>query len=113
MQDDEGNIVPVTIKPFDGHTGSGDSTNYEIIWGDGYNNKDWVYYGGYFYYTDKLPPDTPTSELIESVTSRNDEYHFRLDVSAQLIQAEPEQAIIDAWGVVITEDGVQPAPQNP
>lgn len=112
--DDEGNqvIAPEKVlSPTDLATTEFDD-DYTIVWGD---KSNWRYYQGYFYYLSPLEPGGETPVLITSVTpeEREEDYQFRFDVSAQLIQAEPEDAVKNAWGVVITEEGVSEAPQNP
>lgn len=85
------------------------------------NPTKWVKYGDYWYYTEPVAPKGRTEDLFTSVEPLSVDaigeaykgLHFRYDVSAQLIQAEPEDAVKNAWGVVITEEGVSEAPQNP
>lgn len=81
------------------------------------NPTKWVKYGDYWYYTEPVAPKGRTEDLFTSVEPLSvdvigEEYkglHFRFDVSAQLIQAEPSDAVEEAWGVTISESGVSAA----
>lgn len=112
--DDEGNrvIAPEDVLSPTNLTTTEFGDDYTIDWD---NTSNWRYYQGYFYYLSPLEPGGKTPVLITSVTPKDsaENYQFRFDVSAQLIQAEPEDAVKNAWGVVITEEGVSEAPQNP
>lgn len=85
------------------------------------NPTKWVKYGDYWYYTEPVEAGEFTDILFTSVKPKSsaelgEKYkglHFRYDVSAQLIQAEPEDAVKNAWGVTIDENGVHPVTQNP
>ncbi len=76
--------------------------------------KNWVPYGGYYYYT--LPVaagDSPAVNLAESISlTKNytdaDGGHQALDVMAEAIQSEPGKAVGEAWGVSIAEGSVTP-----
>ena len=75
---------------------------------------------GFYYY---LSPVDVNGEITWNLQARPTEankkeaegtgWQFRVDVSAQLIQAEPEDAVNNAWGVTIDADGVHPVTQNP
>lgn len=84
-QDDEGNVVaePVTEE------------DYTIKLGAG-----WKKSGEYYYCTAADSEDaTKTSQLIEScVPNGTPKYHLSVSVLAQAIQAEPDEAVVDAWG---------------
>lgn len=81
------------------------------------NPTKWVKYGDYWYYTEPVAPKGRTEDLFTSVEPLSvdvigEEYkglHFRFDVSAQLIQAEPSDAVEEAWGVTIENGTVTPA----
>ena len=81
----------------------------------------WVKHDGYWYYTEPVEAGEFTDILFTSVKPKTSDelgekyegLHFRYDVSAQLIQAEPEDAVKNAWGVTIDENGVHPVTQNP
>lgn len=71
----------------------------------------WVKYGDYWYYTEPVAPNGRTDNLFTSVKPNENlgaEYadlHFRYDVSAQLIQAEPSDAVEEAWDVAVDQNG--------
>lgn len=71
----------------------------------------WVKYGDYWYYTEPVEAGAFTEVLFTSVKPNDEldeEYadlHFRYDVSAQLIQAEPGEAVKEAWGVAVDDNG--------
>ena len=109
--DDEGNrvIAPEDVLSPTDLTTTEFGDDYTIDWD---NTSNWQYYQGYFYYLSPLEPGGETPVLITSVTPKDsaENYQFRFDVSAQLIQAEPEDAVKNAWGVVITDSDVSDAP---
>ena len=84
-QDDEGNVVAEPITAAD----------YKIKLGAG-----WEKSGEYYYCTAADSKDaTKTSQLIEScVPNGIPKYHLSVSVLAQAIQAEPDEAVVDAWG---------------
>ena len=93
--------------------------NYTVAWGDTDNWKQGS--DGFWYYLSPLPAKegdkvSSTENLIDSISPKGEavaDLNFRVDVSAQLIQAEPEDAVKNAWGVTIDADGVHPVTQNP
>ena len=68
---------------------------------------------GYYYYTEKVAAGGTTEALITSATVNEDSagyqagYHMNLQVLAQNIQAEPDEAVRDAWetGVSAVDNG--------
>ena len=67
---------------------------------------DWKEIKGLYYYTKKVSPNAPdnfTTNLIDSctpkVTAPVKGYTLHVEILAEAIQAEPDTAIIDAWGV--------------
>ncbi len=57
----------------------------------------------YWYYNQKLPAGGTTSAFIVEMTADKVEgRHLVVDVIAETVQAEPEQAIKDVWGFVPT-----------
>lgn len=69
-----------------------------------FDEDGWVQNGGYYYYTQKLPAKDAVTWNLNAQPNSNlgDEYkdlYFRLDVSVQMIQAEPDNAVTEAWGV--------------
>lgn len=83
-----------------------ENENYTVTWGD---KDDWKQGSdGFWYYLSPVPPTDETSVLIESIKPKGDDVvglKFRVDVSAQLIQAEPEDAVKEAWGVNVDKNG--------
>lgn len=109
LVNEAGEIVPINVPPF-GDIEDSSNDNYSIEWGD---TEKWEYHGDYYYYLGKLAPESSTPILIEKITeiiAEDEEYDLRVDVSAQWIQAEPEDAVKNAWGVVITDSDVSDAP---
>lgn len=84
-QDDEGNIVAEPVKDSD----------YTMVLGTG-----WKESNGY-YYCQQADVNNPakTAQLIVScVPNGTPKYHLSVSVLAQAIQAEPDEAVVDAWG---------------
>ncbi|HIT09524.1 MAG TPA: hypothetical protein IAB55_10675 [Candidatus Merdivicinus faecavium] len=85
--------------------------NYTVVWGDTDNWKQGS--DGFWYYLSPLPAKegdqvSSTENLIDSISPKGeaaDDLKFRVDVSAQLIQAEPEDAVIEAWDVAVDQNG--------
>lgn len=78
---------------------------------------DWVKIGDYYYYKKAVPAEQSTGNLLgTSITLTkdpdHDDYVMHIDVLAQAIQAEPDSAIQDAWGVTIA-NGTVTAVTNP
>lgn len=57
---------------------------------------------GYWYYPNAVAPGSSTSELIDTAEVKglqeDDGYTVDLEILSQAIQAEPAQAVKDAWG---------------
>lgn len=74
----------------------------------------WVKHSdGYHYWTEPVAPGTSTGELIDSCQPYVDAKpvgadHLQMTILSQAIQAEPEQAIKEAWGVTISGGAVTP-----
>ena len=73
----------------------------------------WIKKNGFYYYTKPVPPGEETAVLITSckpnVALEKTEYRdktFRMDVVAQLIQAQPVDAVKDSWKVTMDADGI-------
>ena len=66
---------------------------------------------GYYYYSEPLGADldTTTDVLIKSCTQKqaceNPKYKLNVDVIAEAIQAEPVDAVKEAWGVTVNSNG--------
>lgn len=68
---------------------------------------------GYWYYLTPVAPGESTGSLIESCTQLAGAevptgYHLSVEIIASAIQSVPAQAVGEAWGVTITENGVTP-----
>lgn len=62
----------------------------------------WVENGGYYYYTQAVPAGEYSTNLVDSIkvtAPENAEYFLVVDVLVETIQAEPEAAVLDAWGI--------------
>lgn len=74
----------------------------------------WVENSGYYYYTKpvapKASPDNPLIDSIELTGEYNDADGGKqvIEVMAEAIQSEPEEAVGTAWGVTISENSVTP-----
>lgn len=99
-KDDEGN-VSATVPEF--------STDY--TWDN--DDEKWVKHtDGFYYYTKKVGAGDTTEELFKNcklvvgVTPPTG-YNLSVEILAQSIQAEPEQAVKYAWGVTIANGSVK------
>lgn len=62
--------------------------------------KDWIKGSdGYYYYTEPVPVGGSTGNLLQSPMILDE--NMQVVVLADAIQAEPKQAVIDAWGQTI------------
>ncbi|MGI5893414.1 MAG: hypothetical protein ACOX6P_02370 [Candidatus Merdivicinus sp.] len=106
--DEDGNIAN---EPVEAPTNLTQTTynGYSINWGD---TSDWFYNGGYFYYKYPVEAKTgQTSNLIDECTANpQDGLTFELDVSAQLIQYQPEEAVENSWKVEVGNGENQMSP---
>ena len=97
--DDEGNIV----------ADPGEEADYKLDMG----TINWVEGAdGFWYYTEKVEPDGKTENLINKceVTAKADAgVGLQVTILSQAIQAEPDDAIEEAWGVTISGGTVSPA----
>lgn len=70
----------------------------------------WIYYNGYYYYTEPVAPDASTGVLIDEcapVAGKAPEgYTLSVDVLASAIQSAPPEAVGQAWGVSIAPNSV-------
>lgn len=70
----------------------------------------WVYYNGYYYYTEPVAPRASTGVLIDlctPVAERTPEgYTLSVNVLASAIQSVPAEAVGQAWGVSIAPGSV-------
>lgn len=83
FQDDKGNVVAKT--PVAG-------TDYTIRLKSGWTELD-----GYYYYNGVVKPGESTTDLVDSIETKSNEYYLVVDVIAQTIQAGGGAAQ-NAWG---------------
>lgn len=80
--------------------------DYTIDW----TMVNWIKVGDYYYYTQKVAAKGETKQLFtdcklkEGVTPPSG-YHLQVTILADGIQAEPADAVIQAWGVTVADDG--------
>lgn len=106
-------MVVITWKDKDGNIYAGlpvEGTDYKITW----TKKDWVKFGEYYYYTKSVPADGVTGVLFTDCkpieeTAPADGYSLSVEIIAQSIQAKPDNAIQEAWGVTISDGNVTSA----
>lgn len=92
-KDADGNMMATVPQP---------GTDYEITGG---SDTGWVQGGdGCYYYTSLVEEGAETPNLIDSVTDKahrhnySDGRTFYVDIAAQSIQADPADAVKEAWG---------------
>lgn len=72
--------------------------NYTITYG-----KDWTQQGGFWYYNGVVGAGKATADLIGTCQPMEGEapegYDLNVEILASAIQAEPAQAVQDAWGM--------------
>lgn len=87
----DGQIVPKPVDP-------------AIVWGA----EGWFEVNGIYYYEDPVASSDKTTNLIDQVTVTlpdNYNYSYHLDILAEAIQADPADAVKDAWKDVDVVDG--------
>ena len=64
---------------------------------------------GYYYYSAKVAEGANTDILIsecQPVAGKTPEgYHLQVEILAESIQAIPDRAVVDAWGVTVADNG--------
>ncbi len=73
-------------------------TDYTIT---GLNNSDWLTGSdGFYYYLQPVAPNASTTNLFDELEVEKNlgDYQLSVEILSQSIQAEPEEAVIDAWG---------------
>lgn len=74
---------------------------------EGLTGNGWEEIGGYYYYLSPVDAGEATgSALFKSYTvgiPPVDGAHLEMDIIAQVIQATPKQAVIDAWGQTVAD----------
>lgn len=80
------------------------STDYALVTSNSYN---WLSGSdGYYYYVNPVAGGGSTDNLIDSLTTLKDYDDGRklvCDIAAQAIQADPYDAVEEAWGATVTE----------
>lgn len=81
-----------------------EGVDYTIHWND--NAWDLDASDQFYYYGPVVDVDESTGPMIERVdvyTNAPEGYMFRLEIVAEAIQSVPQEAVIDAWGVVLDD----------
>lgn len=93
-QNSDGDVYPETPAA---------STDYNITYG-----QNWTEHNGFYYYNGVVPAGQATSALIDTCTPVEDKapegYDLNVEILASSIQAEPEQAVKEAWGMEYNAD---------
>ena len=71
------------------------------------NSSNWIKIGDYYYYKLMVKPNDVTDVLI-NIFSKNSEDIY-LDITSQAIQANPSRAVIDAWGISVSNGEIEGA----
>ena len=82
-------------------------TDYTIERGDALGT-NWVKGAdGFYYWTKPLDPNVKTDNLLDSLTNNSIGEYPQLvcDIAVQGIQADPTEAVEEAWGVTVDTDG--------
>lgn len=81
-----------------------EGVDYSVQWG----NNGWLKGSdGFWYYTKPVAPGENTPALITTMTANQapEGYQLRMQILAVAIQADPPRAVMEAWGVNVT-DGI-------
>jgi hypothetical protein len=71
-----------------------------------YNLNNWLKDGnGFYYHITKVAPEDTTAVFIEQISSVSvpNGYRLKVQVIASAIQADPVNAVQEAWGVTVTD----------
>lgn len=62
---------------------------------------------GYYYYTDRVAPNTSTGNLADSITPTGGSAgaKMNLQILSEVIQADPADAVHEAWGMTVGTNG--------
>lgn len=102
-KDNDGNVLGETPVP---------GVDYEVTYPD---NTGWFNVGDYYYYSEKVVKDASTGNLLTNgrALKNKDGYNLSIEILAQSIQADPADAVVDAWPAVkVDSDGKLTAKQN-
>ncbi len=86
--------------------------DYTIVWADA---GEWSQGAdGYWYWSEPVAPLASTGVLIKSVTTtaNSAEKHLVVDVSTQAIQSTPADAVVQAWGCTVDDNGALKPPKG-
>lgn len=74
----------------------------------------WKEYDGYYYYTKSVAPKASTADLIKEcrVIGQKDGYSLQVEIIADAVQSSPADAVKDAWGVTVDDNGKISAPSG-
>lgn len=71
------------------------------------NSDDWFVKNGFYYYVKPVEASGTTSNLLTNVKEVENKapegYNLSVEIITQAIQAEPADAVQDAWGVVVSD----------
>lgn len=91
----------------DGKTISGEPVNIDV----NYDTDKWFKQDGIYYYTTPVGPNMTTDNLLQKdkpitePTDKPDGCHLEVTVLAESIQAAPDTAVTDSWGVDVGSNG--------
>ena len=83
----------------------GPENGYKLVMG---TSQSWVRGAdGFYYWTKPLDPNAKTDNLLDSLTNNSIGEYPQLvcDIAVQGIQADPTEAVEEAWGVTVDTDG--------
>lgn len=88
---------PATKKADNTDVLPAEKSDYELVMG----SAKWENIDGIYYYTEKVPAQAHTENLINSCKPlvEKDGYVLNVTILAEGIQSEPDTAITDAWGI--------------
>lgn len=84
-----------------------EGVDYTVDWSD----SSWIKgTDGYWYYAQAVAPDALTAVLTDTATavSAPDGYRLHLQILATAIQAQPANAVQEAWGVTLSNGTLTP-----
>lgn len=103
-------VVVATFVSDDGKvlaTAPKEGVDYTVTWG----NAGWLKGSdGYWYYSSAIAPNQATPILIEtaSAITAPSGYRLNLQILATAVQADPQRAVTDAWGITPTDGKLIP-----
>ncbi len=103
-------MVVATFQSNDGKvlaTAPVEGVDYTVSWSNvGWNKGS----DGFWYHLSPVAPDKLTSNLIDTATvmSAPNGYSLNIQIIATAIQSNPENAVIEAWGITPTNGKIYP-----